>query len=65
MVLTERTAPAVKLALQQIESTFLEPLPFEVQIYTESLEAVLFNELVRPTSKESYTHLNTAAENRI
>jgi signal transduction histidine kinase len=44
LVLTERAAPAVTLAVQEIEGAFLEPLPFEVQVYTESLEAVLFSE---------------------
>jgi signal transduction histidine kinase len=44
LILTERAAPAVTLAVQQIDAALLEPLPFEVQVYTESLEAVLFNE---------------------
>jgi signal transduction histidine kinase/ABC-type uncharacterized transport system substrate-binding protein len=44
LILTERAAPAATLIMQQIESAFLEPLPFEVQVYTESLEAALFNE---------------------
>lgn len=42
LVLTERTTPAVSLVLQEIEGQLTGGLPYDVQIYTESLEAVLF-----------------------
>lgn len=42
LVLTERATPAVSLALQEIEGALMGGLPYDVQIYTESLEAILF-----------------------
>ena len=46
LVLTEQAAPAVTIASQQIESSLTgTKFPFEVQLYTESLEANLFDDL--------------------
>lgn len=45
LVLTERTTPAVFLILQEIEGALTGGWPYDVQIYTESLEAILFSDL--------------------